>query len=219
MATEELAGARSERLGTLVARLPMGWPVVGWATLGILVAQLAALLMSGLGVDGVHASVRISARTSVVLFIGAFSASSLVVLWPGPFTRWMRANRRQIGVSFAISHLVHLAGILTLVAAEPELGRPPIVLVIGGLGFVAVLAMLATSFDTTTRWLGPRRWRALHKTGIWYLWLVFLVSYVPVPGEDGGMDLIRILGFVLVVGGLVVRIAAWQRSRQIRRPA
>ncbi len=39
--------------------------------------------------------------------------------------------------------------------------------------------MAATSSDAAVRRLGRARWKALHRTGIWVLWVIFLVSYGP----------------------------------------
>ena len=47
------------------------------------------------------------------------------------------------------------------------------------LGYVAIAAMTATSFDRTAAWLGPRRWRRLHLTAGYLIWFVFLASYLP----------------------------------------
>jgi len=39
--------------------------------------------------------------------------------------------------------------------------------------------MVATSFDTTAAWLGPRAWRRLHLVGGHLLWFIFLVTLAP----------------------------------------
>ena len=38
--------------------------------------------------------------------------------------------------------------------------------------------MAATSFDRTAAWLGRRRWKVLHTVGGYYLWFVFLFTYL-----------------------------------------
>jgi DMSO/TMAO reductase YedYZ heme-binding membrane subunit len=85
-------------------------------------------------------------------------------------------------VSFAVSHLIHLLAILALYdwslrrfVTESE--AP--VLLVGGIGYLFVIAMAATSFDRTAAWLGPRRWHRLHTVGMYWLWGVFTISYVP----------------------------------------
>ena len=38
--------------------------------------------------------------------------------------------------------------------------------------------MAATSSDAAVRMLGTRRWRNLHRFGLYYLWIVFTVTYL-----------------------------------------
>jgi hypothetical protein len=187
-----------------------GWPIVGWATLVVVAIQLAVLAVAGTGEEGVRMAIRASARTSAVLFGLAFTASSLYRLAPGETTRWLLRNRRYLGVSFAVSHAIHLAAIVTLaVAFDVELAT--LTLVVGGFGYVLLAAMTATSFDRAVKWMGARRWSILHGFGARYLWLVFFLSYLPMPGET--IRLLPTLFFLLVVSIPLVRTAAWWHAR------
>lgn len=156
-----------------------GWPIVGWSALIVAGLSTAALVTAGDGEAGWRAVIRLTARTSFVLFTAAFVASSLRALWPAPSTRWLLANRRYVGVSFAASHAVHLLAIVALTRVTPDFRPDPATLVGGGLAYVFLAAMTATSFDRTAAWLGPRRWRLLHKSGMYYCWFIFFISYVP----------------------------------------
>jgi hypothetical protein len=75
--------------------------------------------------------------------------------------------------------------VIWLFAISPKPPAPAIVIVLGGIGYIFIAALFATSFDTTADWLGPARWRLLHFTGVWYLWtifvLVFLSSFIFAP--------------------------------------
>src|SRR5262245_56222196 len=138
--------------------------------------------MAGTSEDGLRLVIRATARTSVTLFLLAFVASSLVRVWPTPASRWLIANRRYVGVSFAVSHLAHLIAILTLVgwSTRALVTTAGIVTAIaGGIGYLFVAAMVATSFDRTAAWLGPRRLRLLHTIGAYYLWFVFVATFAP----------------------------------------
>jgi hypothetical protein len=150
---------------------------VGWAALVVVAASAARLGVHGAGEEGIRAVLRLTARTSFVLFTTAFAASALARRWPGPATRWLLANRRQIGLSFAVSHTVHLMALLALSRLTPAFTDATIVIAI--LGYMAIAAMTVTSFDRTAAWLGPRRWRRLHLTAGYYIWFVFLASYLP----------------------------------------
>ena len=162
--------------------VPHGWPIVGWAALGIGVLVAALLAVAGTGETGLRLVIRATARTSIVLFTLAFVASSLARTWPSPGSTWLIANRRYLGVSFAVSHLVHLLAILQLTgwSVRGFVAEAGVVLgVLGGLGYLFIAAMTATSFDRSAAWLGARRWQRLHTAGVYYLWGVFFVSFAP----------------------------------------
>lgn len=146
------------------------------------VAAMAAamLLVAGLNERGLHLVIRSTAQTSFVFFLGAFAAAGLLALWPSRFTKWLRRNRRYVGVSFAASHGVHALAIIALAAITGgaslrETGVPE--LVGGGLAYAFILAMAATSSDKAVRWMGHRRWGLLHTVGMYYIWMVFMFSY------------------------------------------
>lgn len=159
-----------------------GWPIVGWAAVAIAFMIAATLAVAGTGEDAIRIVIRATARTSVVLFTTAFAASSLRRAWPGPATRWLLANRRYLGVSFAVSHLAHFLAILALahwsfVRMAADAG--PVVGILGGIAYLFIAAMTATSFDRTAAWLGPRRWTKLHTAGAYWIWSIFFVSFAP----------------------------------------
>lgn len=156
-----------------------GWPIVGWSALVVAVLCTVVFLAAGGGEVGWRAAIRLSAKTSLALFTAAFVASSLRALSPNQLTRWLLANRRYVGVSFAASHAIHLFAILALLWVAPGFEIEMPTLIGGGLAYVFLAAMVATSFDRTAAWLGARRWRLLHKSGMYYCWFIFFISYVP----------------------------------------
>lgn len=140
----------------------------------------ALLASAGWTESGLRLAIRWTARTSVALFLGAFLASTLRMLRPGPATTWLLQNRRYVGLGFAVSHLLHLLAIIGLHRVAPEAFAhvPWVTLIIGGFGFVMVAIMAGTSSDAAVRWLGTRRWSNLHRFGLYYLWTVFTVTYL-----------------------------------------
>lgn len=157
-----------------------GWPIVGWATLAVLAIVAAVFAVEGTGLEGLGMAIRATARTSVVFFTLAFAASALRRRWPNAGTAWLLRNRRQLGVSFAASHLVHLLLILTVAGWTVEgflTVRPMVTIVGGGIGYVFLALMTLTSFDRTAAMLGPRNWRRLHVTGAYYNWFIFAQSF------------------------------------------
>jgi DMSO/TMAO reductase YedYZ heme-binding membrane subunit len=157
-----------------------GWWIVGAAALAIAAMVAALLAVEGLGEIGVRAGIRWTARTSVVLFSIAFAASSANALWRTRATKWVLRNRRYIGVSFAVSHFTHLALIGALASMDVDAfiaARSVGGVAGGGLAYLFIAAMVITSFDRTARWLGRRRWRILHTTGMYVICAVFAFNY------------------------------------------
>jgi sulfoxide reductase heme-binding subunit YedZ len=157
-----------------------GWHLLGATSL--VMAALAVWLasMRGFEVDGVRMVIRYTARTSLLFFCLAFSASASHLLWPSRFTRWQLRNRRALGLSFAVSHLIHAIAIVCFAVMAPPLfqqATSPASFVFGGIGYGFIVAMAATSFDATARAIGARAWRILHTAGATYLWLQFMVSF------------------------------------------
>ncbi len=203
-------GAAGSRVETRTVPALAGWPIVGWSTLAIAALCGLLLLVLASGEDGWRAVVRLTAKTSLTLFTAAFIASSVRVLWPTPTTKWLLANRRYLGVSFAASHAIHLLGIIVLVRLVPDFEINRTTLIGGGLAYVFLAAMTATSFDRTAAWLGPRKWKLLHRTGMYYCWFIFFISYAP---RAAGESLLYLPFVVVLLGSIGIRIAARRTAR------
>lgn len=192
-----------------------GWRLVGLISLLVGAISAWCVASDGGGVDGIRLAIRATARTSLVLFVLAFTATALCELAPGDFTRWQRRNRRYVGVSFAVSHFIHLGAIVALGVVDPTLFwhlTSLTTIVVAGSAYLFIAAMLFTSFDRTAAWLGPRKWRLLHLIGGWYIWISFAVAVgkrVPVDSFYWPMA-------ALVVAAAVVRLIAMARRNRRR---
>ena len=157
-----------------------GWRLFVLLALTLLGLSIWIAGMRGFEVDGVRMVIRFTARTSLVLFCLAFSAAALSRLWPNGSTRWLRRNRRFLGVSFAASHAIHLAAIAAYAVMDPAgyaAATSIASYIFGGLGYAFILAMTLTSFDRTAAAIGARAWRRLHLVGGYYLLFQFMVSF------------------------------------------
>jgi DMSO/TMAO reductase YedYZ heme-binding membrane subunit len=124
--------------------------------------------------------IRFTARTSLALFCLAFAAAALARMWPNAWTRWLRRNRRYLGVSFAASHAIHAVAILAFAVMDPAgyaAATSVASYIFGGIGYAFIIAMTATSFDRTAAAIGVRAWRRLHLVGGYYLLFQFMVSF------------------------------------------
>lgn len=190
-----------------------GWKLAGLLAAILVGGALAIVAFHGGGVEGMRLVVRITARTSLLLFALAFTASAMIRLWPGSFTRWQRANRRQLGVSFAVSHIVHAVALIALASLDRALFfslTNPVSLATGGLAYVFIIAMATTSFDRSAAMLGPRAWRLLHMAGAWYIWISFVVAY----GKRLPLSAFYWPFFAIVIAMLLVRLAARYMPRR-----
>lgn len=157
-----------------------GWRLFALLSLTLLALSVWIAGMRGFEVDGVRMVIRFTARTSLLLFCLAFSAAALALLWPNKSTRWLRRNRRYLGVSFAASHAIHLAAIAAFAAMDPAgyaVATSISSYVFGGIGYAFIAAMTMTSFDRTAAAIGARAWRRLHLVGGYYLLFQFMVSF------------------------------------------
>ena len=186
--------------------------IVAASALGM--AMLSAILVATLGHDeeGLAALARVTARVALVIFVGAYAASSLRRAWKAPLSAWLLRNRRFVGLSFAVAHGFHLLAILSLVLLLGDgFEYDPVSLAGGGTAYAFVVLLAATSSDRAVRALGPARWRALHRTGVHAIWFVFAVTEIPAALHS---PLHFLLAGLLVAGALLRAAAALSRRRQ-----
>lgn len=186
-----------------------GWAVVGWTA--VLLAVVVAGVFASYGTDGEgwRHLIRASGRVSGTFFLAVFVASSLRRLWPVDATAWLLRNRRGLGVSVGLSHTVHGVAIYAFVRLTGH-QTPAATLVAAGVAYAFLYAMVATSFDATAAWLGRRRWRLLHRTGLYCLWFVFGFTFA---GTAAGGDLVSAVYAAAYVLALPLRLVGLRGRR------
>lgn len=195
-----------------ISARPDGWFLLAWLCLAVLQGSIAVAAFSPDPVAGARMVIRLTARTSLVLFAVAFAASSLAQLLPSPGSMWLRAHRKFFGLAFAFSHLVHAVGIIALWRLDPLLFAAlttPASFIAGGIGYAIIIAMVATSFDRPARLLGPRAWSALHMWGAWLLALFFVVNF----GRRAVVDPAMYWPYLALIGCvMILRLVAGRRA-------
>jgi sulfoxide reductase heme-binding subunit YedZ len=139
------------------------------------IANITIWSVFGDGETAIRAYTTWTARISFLLFTLAFTASSMVRRWPNSFTNWCVANRRYLGLSFALAHIVHFGALSLLIIVtdtEPEL----ITIIFGGSAYLFVVLMALTSNDKSVQLLGAN-WSRLHTYGGYYIWLIFAYTF------------------------------------------
>lgn len=185
-------------------------------------ALIAALSFGiwGMGGDGFLHFTRYTARFAFLIFIVAFSAGALAQLFPSDRTRWLRRNRRYIGLSFALAHFIHLGaltGFFILIGETPDI----LTLIGGGGAYIFISLMALTSNDWSVKKLGPVVWRWLHLIGSYYIWAIFMNSYLGRIARETPPEprIIFIATAALGFAALGLRIAAWTKRRRRAAPA
>lgn len=194
-----------------------GWKLFG--LLASLVLAMAALILA-LNDDPAEAMrsvIRATARSSFVLFLAAFVASSLATLVPNGFTRGLVRERRYIGLSFAFSHLVHLGAIFSYGALNPQFwpSRGGLTNLPGTIGYLVIALLTVTSFHAVSKRLSPTAWKRLHTAGMWTIALIFGLSfYKRIPT----MSALYALPFALLCAAVAVRwVGKWAQANKRRQ--
>ncbi len=182
-------------------------PFEGWKLTGYAAAVIGAYLtlwiaLHGLDEESIRSMIRATARSSFGLFLVTFSASSIQSLFRTPWSAWIVRNRRYLGVSFAVSHFYHLGVLATLsvLFSDPFFGELNVaILGINALAYVFIIAMALTSSDRARRILGAR-WRQLHFVGAYFIFFVFVASYVPrALNDDFYIPFVFVIGIVTIL--------------------
>jgi DMSO/TMAO reductase YedYZ heme-binding membrane subunit len=155
-------------------------PIVTACAITMCAVALGCLAYAGVGEPGLRLTLRMSARISFILFILTFLASPLHALAPGPLTEQLRANRRSLGLAFALAHFTAGVCVTTYVSLYPDSFYAvtyPLQRIGGTVGFLAIATMVVTSFDATKKWMTFRQWKVLHSVCLYFISINYLVSF------------------------------------------
>lgn len=155
------------------------WNITKYGVGISLVLFIGIFLFFGITEEANRINIRLSARISATFFAFAFMASALQHFVKGEFTFWLLVNRKFVGVTFAMVHLIHLSllGILHL-NFHPifELAATSSI-VGGGIAYFFLVLMLFTSFEQFSKYLLSMHWKLLHTIGGYWIWSIFTISY------------------------------------------
>lgn len=211
-------------MGTDRNNIPNAGILNKWGLFWLVSGPISVAMVAGMTVKdlttgpGVSDMIQLSVRCAVPWLYIAFAASAIKVLLPCAFSRWLRRNRKYIGLCFAAAMAWQAFFILWMVIVHTEYYVNEVYVlrdVIEGVtGYVFLIAMTVTSFTWARRRLQPQRWRMLHLVGIYFLWAYafryywWLLFYYSNPDA---LDYIYYWAGLAVWG---VRAAAWNRMRK-----
>lgn len=190
-----------------------GWDIVKLVVIGAVIFLGRLLLSYGFEEPGIREAIRWTARISVVLFCIAFAASGIQRLFPGLFSFYLMMNRKYFGISFAIIHLTHLFFLVILqYNFHPVFEKAKTISLIGGgMAYFFLVMMLLTSFDFFSKFLSKRQWKLLHTIGGYWIFYIFLRSYIKrALTENEYIPFVILLVFVLIV-------RLWPKKKKIEK--
>ena len=193
-----------------IAQKP-NWSLV-YVILGLSISFFASVyLMHGFTEASVRVNIRWSAKFSILCFSLAFMATSADLLLRNSYTMWLVKNRRYLGVSFAIIHLIHL---FFLVQLERDFhpvftDNSLVTLTLGGLAYLFIIVMLLTSFEMFSKFLSKKNWKRLHTIGGYWILIVFSNSIL---GRVFEWKLAHIPFALLILGTWTFRFLAWRKA-------
>ncbi|MCP4966526.1 MAG: hypothetical protein GY926_15010, partial [bacterium] len=155
-------------------------PVNGWNLFWLITGPISALMVFSMmrtdlsSAETVSSMIQLSVRCAIPWLYLAFAASSAQVLFPGQLSRWLLRNRKILGLCFAAAmgwQLLFIVWLVTVYSdyyvAEVSVLRDVIE---GVVRYLFLIAMTLTSFRLGRKLLKPKRWKLLHKSGIYFLW-------------------------------------------------
>lgn len=173
---------------------------------------LGVFIFEGFNEASVRSNIRWSARISVIYFCLAFGASSFYGIIQNSTSVWILKNRKYLGVSFAIVHLIHLLFLVLLHCYfyKVFIHRSILELALGGLAYVFIVLMLLTSFDQVSKMISKSVWTTLHTLGGYWILIVFSNSIIG-RAISGNYEYIPLAILLIIVW--LVRLIALVRKR------
>jgi sulfoxide reductase heme-binding subunit YedZ len=181
----------------------------------LLIATMAGTdLSSG---PGVSSMIQLSVRCAIPWLYLAFAASSVHILFPGLFSRWLLRNRKIMGMCLAVAMAWQLLFILWMVGIYSDYYVEEVYVFTdvleGVVGYAFLIAMTVTTFKFGRSRITPKQWKLLHRTGlyvIWgYAWVVYWYEIFYYDSPDA-VDYIYYWTGTLAWG---LRIAAWTKKQ------
>ncbi len=145
-------------------------------------------------------------RASATVFLIVFVSGPLYRITRAGWLRPVLANRRYLGISFAILHTFHLAFILLWMQANPGLATTQ-VLIGGGAAYFLMALMALTSNNWSVAHMG-KGWGRLHTVAAYYICAIMFITFI---GHD---YLVARLFTALFLAALILRLfATWKTFR------
>ena len=151
-----------------------------WSLFWLLVLPMTAAMLAGMqrldlsAPEDVTRMITWSVRWAVPFIFLIVAAPALPRLFPGEFPRWLLRNRRYVGLVFAAAMAWQGVFIFILSTQHSGFYYADVYLLRdeleGSSGYLLLAAMVITSFRIGRRPLSLMQWKALHRSGMYFLW-------------------------------------------------
>jgi len=172
------------------------------------------LSVAGDNDDNIRLLLRISARTAFLLLLAVFIARPLRQLIRTTGTLALLKNRRLLGISFAGVHTAHLALIIYRINQVPAFEFDWLARLPGIATYLMMYVMFVTSFDRPARAIGSKRWKVVHKIGLYWLFIAFAQRELPRSFDD--VDLVFWWLTALIAAAVIIRLTAFLAKNRIK---
>jgi len=147
------------------------WLIAIPMSITMVIAMMGADMSSG---PGVSKMIQFSVRFAVPFIYLVVAASSVQILFPGPFPMWWLRNRKYIGMCFAVAMAWQGTFIFIMSNLFRDYYFEEVYLlrdeIEGSIGYIFLPAMVVTSFHFGRKHLNLKQWKLLHKSAIYFLW-------------------------------------------------
>jgi hypothetical protein len=189
-------------------------PLPAFGVVGGLLATVVALLGWGAGTEGWRTASGYTARWSLFVFLFLFLADPVTRWFRGPAIRWLKGQDRSLVFAFAGAHFVHLGVILTYFASGGTV-PPALVVALGVYGYALVALLVVTSNDRSASILGAKNQRRFHVFVLYYVWLIFALTYAARIAKGSCREsALSLLG--VLIASFVMRVFAPLRWPAVR---
>jgi len=162
---------------------------------------------------GLRIALHVTARTTFVFFLCAFTGNALRDLLPGRFPLWLSRNRDWFLVAAAASHTFHLAAIIAFFQIVGWSRLHIVTLLGGGFVYLLIYGLAATAImrlrgeDHKFMAGSPK----LEAAALYLIWLIFALAFV--PRIVSGWPVYSIMA-IAGLAALVIRIACLIRHKR-----
>jgi len=200
-------------------RVINGWRLFWLVSIPMCIVMVIAMMGTDMSTaSGVSHMIQYSVRWAVPFIFLVVAASSVQILFPGPFPMWWLRNRKYIGMCFAVAMAWQGTFIFMMSNFFRDYYFEDVYLLRdeleGSVGYIFLAAMVVTSFRFGRKYLNPTQWKLLHKSAIYFLWAYpFSVYWWNLSYYENPQPIDYVFywsGFL----AFVLRIAAWGKTRQ-----